>query len=168
MAYSEDMKAEMGRWMGFPYESHYAAIEAQYLAYEVEIMGEILDEIELMVSSTEQPVVIDTTGSVIYTGEAILSRLSQLTQVIYFEAPMDVQEKMCQAYMEEPAPVLWHDNFNQNPNETHAQALTRCYPELLASRSALYNEVADVRLDYYTLRQEDFTVADFSDLIRSS
>ena len=162
---AEDAKAAMGQWMGFPYESHYLTSEAEYLAYEVEIMHEILDEIDQIAADSDRPVVIDTTGSVIYTGASILTQLAALTQVIYFETPMDVQQQMCQAYMDEPAPVLWHGNFHRLPQETDEAALARSYEKLLTSRSKLYIEFADITLDYHLLRQEGFTLVDFLDLI---
>ena len=37
--------AAVGRWMGFPFEPHYKEREAAYLACEMEVMNQILEEL---------------------------------------------------------------------------------------------------------------------------
>ena len=150
----------MGEWMGFPYEAHYPEREAKYLGYEVEILTEILNHIEANPKHNRN-IIIDTTGSVIYMETDLLERLQRLTTIVYLDTPLAVQERMRSAYCTNPAPVVWRDKFNQQPNETHEAALARCYPDLLASRTHEYKKWADITLDYHLLRQPAFVVDDF-------
>jgi shikimate kinase len=151
----------MGQWMGFPYETHYRQREAQYLRYEVEVLTEVLDYLEREPHAANQDTIIDTTGSVIYVGEALLERLRRLTTVVYLDTPLEVQKKMCSAYVANPPPVLWRDRFSQSPGESNRAALARSYPGLLAARTREYKKLADVTLDYYLLRQAGFSLDDF-------
>src|SRR5258708_20981125 len=52
-------------WMGWPDSTTYAEREAQYLAEEVTALDEILTGLE---RGRKKTLVLDTTGSVIYTG----------------------------------------------------------------------------------------------------
>jgi hypothetical protein len=137
----------MGAWMGFPFESDYAKRQAQYLNYEIEVMNEILAYLETRRGEFDENIVIDTTGSVIYTGQDILNKLDSYTKIVYLNAPPSVQEQMRLAYVTNPAPVLWGDKFNRRPGESNEAALARCYPELLAYRSELYQQWRDVAID---------------------
>ena len=152
---------EMGEWMGFPYEPQYKEREAKYMAYEIEVLTEIFELLESGEMDSEEDIVVDTTGSVIYTGEEILGRLRQHTTIVYLSTPPELQEKMLKAYVSKPGPVLWRDMFSKEPHETNEQALARCYAELLLFRQRLYEQYADVTIDYYTRSQEDFGVSDF-------
>src|ERR1700722_3370820 len=59
-------------WMGWPDQSTYREREKKNLECEVESMSEALDEIK---ASGDEGMVLDTTGSVVYTGEEICHRL---------------------------------------------------------------------------------------------
>ncbi len=152
---------ELGEWMGFPYKSQYKERESKYLAYEIEVLTEILDYLESGGKDTEKNIVVDTTGSVIYAGEETLKRLRRCTTVIRLSTPPEVQDIMLKAYLANKRPVLWRDFFRKEPNETNEAALARCYPRLLSSREHLYKQNADQTIDYYTLNQDGFGVNDF-------
>ena len=152
---------ELGEWMGFPYKSQYKERESKYLAYEIEVLTEILDYLESGENHAEENIVVDTTGSAIYAGEEILRRLQRCTIVVHLSTPPEVQELMLKAYLANKRPVLWRDFFKKEPNETNEAALARCYPSLLFSRERLYKKNADVTIDYYTLNQNGFGVNDF-------
>lgn len=152
---------EMGRWMGFPYQERYAEREAKYLAREIEVLGRIADELDGHLGRLGENVVVDTTGSVIYAGDALLSRLRRHTIFVHFPVPAEIQSEMLRAYVASPRPVLWRGIFGRAPGESDAAALERCYGMLLSSREILYAKHADVSLDYYFRSREDFTVADF-------
>jgi shikimate kinase len=158
----------MGEWMGFPYEAKYIVREALYLHYEIEVMNEILAYLESSYDQPKDKVVIDTTGSVIYTGGDILERLKRQTKIIYLYAPMAVQEKMRLAYVANPAPVLWGDKFERKSGESNEAALARCYPELLAYRASMYEQWSDVHIDYETLRRDDFSLDEFLKLVNTA
>jgi hypothetical protein len=53
---------------------------------------------------------------------------------------------MFQQYIEQPKPVVWHDSFRKNPDESNEEALKRCYPELIEDRTERYYKYADVTL----------------------
>jgi len=152
---------EMGEWMGFPNEQHYKERESKYLAYEIEVLMELFEFFEGEEKDPEENIVVDTTGSVIYTGEETLGRLRQYATIVYLPTPPELQEQILKAYIFNPGPVLWRDMFSKQPHESNEEALARCYPELLLSRQHLYEQYADVAIDYYTRSQEDFGVSDF-------
>lgn len=150
----------MGEWMGFPFDPHYADRQAQYLSAEIEVMLEILDYLEIAPGQSNGNIIIDTTGSIIYTGRPILERLKSLTRIVYLSAPLSVQAEMRRAYVANPAPVVWGDKFNQKPHESNEAALARCYPELLSYRTHLYEQWTDLEIGYWTLRSTAFGVDD--------
>ncbi|MFC1813848.1 hypothetical protein ACFL03_14275 [Thermodesulfobacteriota bacterium] len=150
-----------GEWMGFPYEPHYKTRESKYLACEIEALNDILDYLERNKNRIEQNIVVDTTGSAIYTGEVTLKKLRKHTTVVHLATPNEIQEQMLKAYMVNQRPVLWRDLFEKEPEEPNEAALTRCYPGLLSSRERLYERIADVTIDYYSLNQDGFEASDF-------
>jgi shikimate kinase len=151
----------VSEWMGFPYEPYYAERESQYLAYETEVMREILGYLEHPDNIGEQNIVIDTTGSVIYTGREILLDLKRLSTVVHLETPPEVQGQLLKAYISKPHPMLWQNTFAKKPHESRRQALIRCYPRLFSSRQQLYERYSDVTLDYFAFRNRDFGINDF-------
>mgnify|MGYP006288354711 CR=1 FL=1 len=154
------IRREMGQWLGFPADPGYAERQARYLALEIEVMTEILDELE---RDPDVPgnVVVDTTGSVIYTGGAVLGRLARLTRIVHMDTPPTVRRRMLAAYIDSPRPVLWGDAYQQAPGETARAALIRCYPALLESRERHYARWADVTVDHDRRGRPGFTVDDF-------
>ena len=156
----------MGEWMGFPFQDGYKKREYRYLSLEIEVLSDILKYLESRVDNAQENIVVDTTGSVVYTGEEILSKLRQHTTVVYLSAPPEIHEELLNAYVSKPHPMLWRDVFNKRPEETNKDALARCYPKLLYARQRLYERYADVTVDYYTRRQNGFSVNDFITKIR--
>ena len=152
---------EVGEWMGFPYEPTYAKREEQYLYFEKKVLSEILEEIETAGMRANGRFVIDTTGSVIYTGADILGVLCRMTKIVHLATPPEVQELMLKAYLSNRRPVLWRDYFNPKSYESHDEALARCYPKLLTGREGLYTRYADVTLDYAEHSSNDFNVNEF-------
>jgi len=157
---------EMGKWMGFPYERHYKKHESTYLTYEVEVLIEIFEYLESHKNTRGENIVVDTTGSVIYTGEEILQKLCRYTTVIYLLAPSELQEQLLNAYISKPHPMLWRDSFRKMPGETNQEALARCYPQLLSARERLYARYADIEIDYYRRNEKSFSVTDFLHLVQ--
>ena len=162
---SDGSALDLGEWMGFPYEPQYKEREYKYLAYEIEVIGEILGYLSR--SKPREKVVVDTTGSVIYTGKAILGRLKSNSTVVHLATPPEVKERMLRVYLGQPRPVLWRDVFSKKHGETNAEALARCYPRLLFLRQRLYEQHADVTIDYYVRNQKGFGVQDFLEEIQT-
>jgi len=159
---------EMGKWMGFPYERHYKKHESTYLTYEVEVLIEIFEYLESHKNTRGENIVVDTTGSVIYTGEEILQKLSRYTTVIYLLAPSELQEQLLNAYISKPHPMLWRDSFSKKAGETNQEALARCYPQLLSARERLYARYADVEINYYRRNEKGFSVTDFLHIVQEA
>jgi shikimate kinase len=126
-------------WMGWPDEPTYRQRENKYLQYEVDCMGQALDEIE---ASSGAGTIVDTTGSVVYTGEEICRRMQSLTTVVYLEASPEEEKLLIARYLSDPKPVLWGDQFDKRPGESSQDAIARCYPQLLAHRKTLYQRYA--------------------------
>jgi shikimate kinase len=161
----DESRITMGEWMGFPYESHYADREARYLACEVAVLEGILARLEREAGDPQEDVVVDTTGSVIYAGEALLGKLRRHTTVVHMATPPEVQERMLQKYLANKRPVLWQGMFHRNPGETNEAALARCYPALLTSRERLYERLAGVTVGYDEQHREGFGVNDLLQII---
>jgi len=158
----------MGEWMGFPYEAQYKARESRYLSCEMEVLAEIIEYLGGAENIPEEDVVVDTTGSVIYTGGSIIKDLRRFTTMVHLETPAEIQERMLKAYVENRRPVLWRDFFTREPNETNEEALVRCFPRLLSSRERLYRRYADVTIEYDSLTAEGFGPSDFLNRVYGS
>jgi shikimate kinase len=137
-------------WMGWPDQPEYRDREQKYLASEIESMREALDEVE---ASGEEGIVLDTTGSVVYTGEDICLRLQRLTTVVYLAASAGEEQTLIARYLSDPKPVLWGDLFSQRPGEPAKDAVARCYPQLLAHRKQLYERFAQITVPMARLRE---------------
>lgn len=148
----------VANWMGQPYEERYHKNARQYLSAERQSMQEVLEKIK---NGTGQNIVIDTTGSVIYTGQRICKQLKQLTTIIYLYTPSHIVDKMYRLYLDDPKPVIWGDKFVKQPHQTNQEALASSYPKLLAYRAAQYKKYADITLNCEKLRDPNFTVSKF-------
>jgi shikimate kinase len=151
----------LGKWMGLPYEQGYLERESTYLAYEKQVLEEIFTIIENDYSDPANDIVIDTTGSVIYTGADILNKLRKYTRVVHMQTPPQIQDQMYRAYLARPRPVLWQGKFRKKTHETNKEALARCYPELLNYRERLYKRHAHITIEYDRYRKKGLKVADF-------
>jgi shikimate kinase len=156
----------LGEWMGFPFQRGYHERETQYLAYEKKVLAEIFDAIKNDPADRQTKTVIDTTGSVIYTGKKCLDQLRRFTTVVYLEIPFEIKDQMLKAYRTAPRPVLWQGQFNRKPHEKDAETLSRCYPKLLAERERLYKRHAHVTIPYNLYRKRGWRTADFLDAIK--
>ncbi|MBN1976566.1 MAG: hypothetical protein JW918_04115 [Anaerolineae bacterium] len=161
----DESRVTMGEWMGFPYQPRYAECEAKYLACETAVLEEILACIEREAGGCEWDVIVDTTGSVIYTGQELLNELRRYTTVVHMATPPEVQERMLELYLANMRPVLWQGMFEKRPGETNETALARCYPRLLASRERLYGRLADVTVSYDERNREGLGVDDLLQVI---
>ena len=149
----------LGEWMGLPYEPHYKERESKYLAYEIEVLTEILEHLKIRENNPEENVVVDTTGSVIYTGEEILKKLCRHTTIVHLSTPPEAQGRMLKEYVANQRPLLWREMFSKEADETKEEALARCYPILLSARERFYEWYADVTIDYYRRNEEGFGVS---------
>ncbi|NLI81950.1 MAG: hypothetical protein GX443_09725 [Deltaproteobacteria bacterium] len=145
---------DLGEWMGFPFEPGYAERESKYLQCETEVIEEILTYLWSLDRTRDEKVVVDTTGSVIYTGDALLAALKAQTTVVHLETPSHVRLDMLESYVRKPRPVLWRGFFKKQKGETEASALARCYVELLERREALYAKAAHLTIPFHEHKSE--------------
>ncbi len=152
-------------WMGWPDQPAYREREQKYLACEIESMREVLDEIEFEAES--EGIVLDTTGSVIYTGDELCRRLQNLTIVVYLEASAEEEETLIARYLSDPKPVLWGDQFLPRAGESTKDAIARCYPLLIARRKKLYERYAHRVVPMERLRAAGMDARGLLELIAS-
>lgn len=155
----------MAKWMGQPYHKQYAASSKEYIELEKNVMRLLLNQTKNM---EKVNVVLDTTGSVIYTGDKILKQLEEKTRVIYLSSPPSVLKEIYQTFLADPKPIYWGDAFKKQVDELNEEALARCYSDLLNYRRTQYEKHAHKTIDYHTLRQKTFSVDYFLDYISKS
>lgn len=139
----------LGRWMGFPFEPGFARREGRYLSFERAVMNDLLTGLESVPADQTTPdLVIDTTGSVVYTGEAVMQRLRRQAVVIYLALPLAHRDALRRAYERHPRPVVWNGHFRKHDGETDREALRRCYDNLLEERDGLYRRYAHLEIPW--------------------
>jgi len=151
-------------WMGWPDSATYAEREAEYLAEEIHTLDEILMELE---KQPEKSLVLDTTGSVIYTGNNLLMRLRRQMTVVHLAASAEEQLLLIERYLNDPKPVLWRGAFQPKAGETARETVARCYPALMAGRRQSYEALAHCMLPVGALRDEALDAGAFLKMIQS-
>lgn len=136
-------------WMGWPNTSTYLERESDYLTLENDALDEVLTDLE---RSREKSLVLDTTGSVIYTGNNLLLRLRRQMKVVYLAASAEERELLIERYLKDPKPVLWRGAFQAKSGETPHETVARCYPMLIAARRQSYEALAHCTLQVAELR----------------
>lgn len=136
----------MAKWMGLPFDAHYPSHSRKYMEYEKAVMQEIIGKLEN--APADEAFVIDTTGSVIYAGADVVSRLKELTKVVYLGSSREHTKKLFDDYMAIPKPTIWNGIFNPHAAETPQETMKRCFPELLESRARYYEKMAHVIVPY--------------------
>jgi hypothetical protein len=151
-------------WMGWPTSVTYPQREAEYLAEEIGVMDEFLNNLEKETSgleketsglekdSSDAPIVLDTTGSVIYAQNNILMRLRRQMTVVHLANTDDEQRMLVERYLNDPKPVLWRGTFHVKDQETPRETVARCYPLLIASRRKSYETLAHCAVQVSELR----------------
>jgi shikimate kinase len=145
-------------WMGWPDSPTYAQREAEYLAEEIAALDEVLTDLE---RNPSRELILDTTGSVIYTGNNLLLRLRRQMTVVYLAATPEQQQLLIQRYLSDPKPVLWRGAFQPRKNETPGETVARCYPILIAARRQSYEALAHCSIPVAELRDSDLDAAAF-------
>lgn len=136
-------------WMGWPDSATYEEREAEYLTQEIAALDEVLSGLE---QDPQGSLVLDTTGSVIYTGNHLLMRMRKLMTVVYLAASDSEQQLLIERYLNDPKPVLWRGAYAAKTGETPRETVARCYPHLIASRRQSYAALAHATLLVSRLR----------------
>jgi shikimate kinase len=137
-------------WMGWPDSATYAERESEYLAAEIASLDEILTGLE---RDPSKELILDTTGSVIYTGNNLLIRLRRQMRIVYLAASVEEQQLLIERYLNDPKPVLWRGAFQPRSGETPRQTVARCYSTLIAARRQSYEALAHCTLPVAELRE---------------
>jgi len=151
-------------WMGWPHSGTYAEREADYLAEEIHTLDEVLTLLE---QGAERSLVLDTTGSVIYSGNHLLMRLRRQMTIVYLAASAKEQQLLIERYLTDPKPVLWRGAFQPKPGETPRETVARCYPALIEARRRSYEALAHCTLQVAALRDGSLDAAAFLKMIHS-
>src|SRR5260370_14018603 len=101
-------------WMGWPDSPTYAQREAEYLAAEIATLDEVLTDLE---RDPQRQLILDTTGSVIYTGTNLMWRLRRHMTAVYLAASADEKQTFIDPYLTDPKPVLWRGPFHAKNGE---------------------------------------------------
>ncbi len=137
-------------WMGWPDAPTYPQRENQYLTEEIAVLDEVLSGLE---RDPKRDLILDTSGSVIATGNHTLHRLRRQMSVVYLAASGDEVQLLIRRYLQDPKPVLWQGAFRPRPGETPQQTVIRCYPVLIAARSQSYEALCHIILPTLQLHE---------------
>jgi hypothetical protein len=144
--------------MGWPDSPTYAQREAEYLAEEIAVLDEVLTDLG---RNPSRQLILDTTGSVIYTGNNLLLRLRRQMTIVYFAASAAEQQLLIERYLTDPKPVLWRGAFQPKKDETPRETVARCYPTLVAARRQSYEALAHCSVPVAELRDATLDAAAF-------
>jgi shikimate kinase len=150
-------------WMGWPDSARYSERESEYLAEEIHTLDEILTELG---GQQQKSLVLDTTGSVIYTGNNLLMRLRRQMTIVYLAASAEEQQLLIERYLNDPKPVLWRGAFQPKPGEKPHDTVARCYPALMAARRQSYEALAHCTLQVAALRDGALDASAFLKMIQ--
>jgi shikimate kinase len=149
--------AGVAKWMGQPFDPQYAETSQAFIDHEKAVMEEVLRRLHF--SPRDKQLVIDATGSVIYTGDDIIEPLRSFTRVVYLEASRAHVKEMLARYVSDPKPLVWGDHaFAPGHNEKPEETLKRCYPDLLESRARRYAKMAHVTIPFEQHRKSGATI----------
>lgn len=140
----------VAEWMGWPDSPTYPERESEYLAQEINAVDEVLSALE---KDHSRSLILDTTGSVIYTGNNILMRLRRQMTVVYLVSSPAEQQLLIQRYLQDPKPVLWRGAFQARVGEAPPDTVARCYPALIASRRQSYEALAHLSISTASLHE---------------
>lgn len=154
---------DVSKWLGQPYDKRFPANQRAYLDLEAASLEAIITELD---QKTSPNVVIDTTGSVVHLDRALRQVLCESSLVVYIQLSENERQKMFERYLAEPKPVVWGDIYRPKSGESTEQALRSCYPELLAYRDGLYQDMAQITIAASAL--VELSADGFLDLVRQS
>ncbi len=141
-----DNMVQISEWLGFPYTQGYKDREQEYL--ELENKCTKVDNLD----TNGKNLVFDTTGSVVHLKESTINWLRENCFLVNIETNKNSMDSMIEKFFEEPKPLVWSGFFNKNINESHEDALRRCYPELVRSRLEKYRKIANITIPVAEMR----------------
>ena len=158
---------DVAKWLGQPFEPQYERNSKKYLEIEKNVMGKVIDKL-CYHDTYHGNIVVDTTGSVIYTGGDTLKSLANLSTVVLLDVSNEALDALYESYIREPKPVVWGESFKKQNGESDMQALRLCYPKLLQYRTVHYKRLAHKVVEAETLRAAHFDAYQFLQLLNLS
>jgi shikimate kinase len=152
-------------WMGWPDSASYGERESQYLSEEIHVLDEVLTGLERDRNSS---LILDTTGSVIYTGNNLLYRMRKQMKVVYLAASDRERQLLIKRYLSDPKPVLWRGAFVAKRDEAPRETVARCYPALIEARRRSYETLAHATLAVSELRDPAMNAEKFLARVREA
>jgi len=152
-------------WMGWPDSPTYTQREAEYLAEEIAVLGDVLTDLE---RNPSRELILDTTGSVIYAGNNLLLRLRRQMTIVYLAAAPEEQQLLVERYLSDPKPVLWRGAFLAKKGESPRETVARCYPMLIAARRQSYEALAHCSMPVAQLREAAMDAPAFLAKVKAS
>ncbi|MEC9093326.1 MAG: hypothetical protein VX438_11505, partial [Planctomycetota bacterium] len=140
---------QAARWMGYPFEAGYPANRARYLELE-----EIHTRVDVPPLGN---FVLDTTGSIVYGSEELRRWIGETFLVVGMKVSPTLAEILIRDYFAQPKTVIWGDEFSVAADETGIEAIKRCFPVLMANRTKVYSEMADLEIDAEFVRNSTLT-----------
>lgn len=134
-----DDMASFAEWQGQPYSENYSEREDKSIGLETMATRKAL-------SVKSCNTILDTTGSVIYTGDRVLKELSRTHYVVYIQATEDALVRLKLQYFQQPKPLIWKSYFEQELGQSDKDAVLASYPKLLEARAESYEALADTVL----------------------
>ena len=154
-----DSMDAFAEWQGHPYTDGYNNRERQSISLETEATRKAL-------STPKRNPIIDTTGSVIYTGKDVLRTVNDDYYVVYIEAMEEHIERLKVQYFKQPKPLIWAGHYEKIDGKSETESILECYPKLLASRGRAYASHADVTLPSTMILNADVTIEDIFEAVR--
>lgn len=156
----EDM-VSFAEWQGQPYSEGYSEREEKSISLETAATRKAL-------SVDKANVILDTTGSVIYTGQDVLTAMSETHYIIYIEANDAALDALKTQYFQQLKPVIWRDHFNQKAGQSDKEAVLESYPKLLKAREKSYEALADTVLSSEYILNPKNTVEEIFEKLKPS
>lgn len=153
--------ADFAKWQGQPYSDGYAEREAKSIALESDATAKAI-------SDPNGNVILDTTGSVIYTNKSVQERLLSDWYVIHISASEDAINMLKKKYFKNPKPLIWRDYYKAKPGQTPQEAVLECYPKLLSSRAKAYAALADTSIGSDVILDTSLKIEDIFEALKPS
>jgi len=156
-----DSMDDFAKWQGHPYSKGYAGREKQSIDLESQSTRKAL-------STRAHNPIIDTTGSVIYTDDDVLKKLTEAYYIVYIEAVAEHLDRLKAQYFKQPKPLVWAGHYKKIDGLTKRQNILKGYPKLLKARAKAYEKLADITLPSTMILNAEIEIDDIFAALKPS
>lgn len=132
--------ADFAKWQDQPYTDGYDDREAISIGLETSATRKAI-------TRTDGNTLLDTTGSVIYVDADVTAQLKRDFLIVHISAGIEDLKRLKEDYFALPKPLVWRGHYQQLEGMTQEESILECYPKLLNSRKAAYENLADTELE---------------------